>query len=276
MTPNEPLAMRPSRVLRKLRAGQVVWSYKLNFESARAAEIVAMAGFDCIWTDMEHTAADWSLIERQVWATKAPDADLMVRVARGSYSDYVRPLELDAAGIMVPHIMSAADARTVTRTTRFHPVGRRPVDGGNADGAYCGIDFKAYLQQANRERFVVIQIEDPEPLTELDEIASVEGIDMLFFGPGDFSHGIGAPGQWDDPRIGDARKRVVEACRRHGKFAGTVGSPDNAADLVKMGYQFINLGADVIALWTDCRRILGAVSAIQPPQRREARKKKSR
>ena len=248
--------MRPSRVLNKLRQGQVVTCYKLNLDSARVVEVGAIAGFDCLWTDMEHTANDLALVERQITVAKMHDVDVLVRVARGSYSDYVRPLELDAAGIMVPHIMSLADARNVVRMTRFHPVGRRPVDGGNADGAYCAIDFKEYLRQANRERFVIVQIEDPEPLAELEDIARVDGIDMLFFGPGDFSHGIGAPGEWDDPRITATRRRVAEVCRAHGKFAGTVGSPEQAADLIGMGYRFLNIGADVIGVRENCLNLL--------------------
>ncbi len=251
--------MRPSRVLAKLRAGDVATCFKLNLADARAMEIAAMAGFDCLWPDMEHVGNDLSVIEKGIWAAKSQDVDVMVRVARGGYSDYIRPLELDATGIMVPHLMSLADAQQVVRMTRFHPIGRRPVDGGNADGGYCNVDFKTYLKTANEQRFVVVQIEDPEPLAELDAIAALPGIDMLFFGPGDFSQGIGAPGDWDDPRLIDARRRVAEAAVRHGKFAGTVGSPANLADLVALGYRFVSLGADVVGLSTYCRGILAEV-----------------
>ncbi len=250
------MKMRHSRVLNRLRGGETVLSVKTNLADARASEIAARCGFDCVWTDVEHVPNDWTTIEQQVWATKAYDVDLLVRVARGSYSDYVRPLELDAAGIMVPHLMSAEDAHQVVRMTRFHPIGRRPVDGGNADGAYCGIDFNEYLRQANEQRFIILQIEDPEPLEELDEIAAVEGYDMLLFGPGDFSHGIGKPGRWDAPEIADARRRVAEAAIAHGKFAGTVGGPDNLAELVEMGYRFVNVGADVVALMAYCKDVL--------------------
>ena len=226
--------------------------FKVNLADARSTEIAARVGFDCIWTCMEHVPNDWSAIEQQIWAAKVYDVDVMVRVARGGYSDYIRPLELDAAGIMVPHIMSLADAQNVVRMTRFQPVGRRPVDGGNADGAYGMMDFVEYLQEANQQRFVVVQIEDPEPLDELEAIAAVEGIDMLFFGPADFSHGIGVPAQWDDPRIAEARKRVAEVARAHGTFAGTTGLPGDLDELVGMGYQLISVGADVIGVREYC------------------------
>jgi 4-hydroxy-2-oxoheptanedioate aldolase len=248
--------MRPSRVLAKLRSGQVATSFKLNLADARAAEIAAMAGFDCLWLDMEHVPNDLAVIEKGIWAAKAHACDVLVRVSRGSYSDYIRPLELDAAGIIVPHIMSLEDAENVVRMTRFHPLGRRPVDGGNADGGYCSIEFVEYLKQANEQRLVIVQIEDPEPLAELSAIAALPGIDMLFFGPGDFSHGIGAPGAWDDPRLLEARHQVAEAALAHGKFAGTVASPDNLDELIALGYRFLSMGADVIGLAEYCGSIM--------------------
>jgi 4-hydroxy-2-oxoheptanedioate aldolase len=255
---DEPIAMRPSRVLSKLRAGELALCFKANLADARVVEIAGIAGFDCLWTDMEHIANDWSVIKRQIWAGKIYNMDVMVRVARGSYSDHVKPLELDAAGIMVPHIMSLADARHVVRMTRFHPLGRRPVDGGNADGSYCNLDFMQYLRQANEQRFVCIQIEDPEPLAELDEIVALPGIDMVFFGPADFSQGIGAPGRFDHPEIAATRRRIAEACIRHGKYAGTVGSLGNLDDLMQMGYRFVSIGADVLGLNEYCKGIVAA------------------
>jgi len=221
---------------------------KMNLADPRIAEIIGMAGFDCLWLCMEHVPGDWLSLENLIRAAKVFDMDTVVRVSKGSYSDLIRPLEADAAGIMVPHMMSAGEAREVAWRTRFHPVGRRPLDGGNADGLYCNIDVKEYVETANRERFVIVQIEDPEPMSELDEIAAVEGIDMLFFGPGDFSQGIGATGQWDDPRIAQAQRLIPKVCARHNKFAGTVGSPESIGELIEMGYRFINLGSDVYSL----------------------------
>jgi len=258
------LHMRPSRVLAKLRAGEVACVTKLNLADARAYEIAAMSGFDCLWTCMEHVPNNWDAIEKQVMTGKAYGVDVLVRVARGGYSDYVRPLEMDATGIMVPHIMSLEDARRVVRMTKFHPVGRRPVDGGNADGAYCAIDFVQYLKEANEQRFLCVQIEDPEPLDELEAIVALEGIDIVFFGPGDFSQGIGAPGQFDHPLIDQTRRRIAELCRKHGKFAGTVGSPANLRQLIDMGYQLVSMGADVIALGQYYQTIVADVRTILP------------
>jgi 4-hydroxy-2-oxoheptanedioate aldolase len=257
--------MRPSRVLRKLRAGQVAGCTKLNLCDPRVADIAAACGVDCLWVDLEHVANDLSNLENQIRAAKVHDADTVVRVPRGSYSDLVHPLEMDATGIMIPHLMSAEEARQIVWQTRFHPVGRRPLDGGNADGLYCMIPTAEYVAQANRERFVIVQIEDPEPMSELDAIASVEGIDMLFFGPGDFSQGIGRPGELGAPEVLDARRRVAEAALRHGKFAGTVAGFGNVDELLALGYRFLNIGADVLALTDLFGRVAQAFGNLKPP-----------
>ena len=259
--------MKPSRVLQKLRAGQSANCFKMNLESSRAVEIGALCGFDCLWLDTEHVATNWESLEKQILAAKARDADCLVRVARGSYSDLIRPLELDATGIMVPHVMNLADAKNIVQQTRFHPIGRRPLDGGNADGLFTRTPLDEYLRAANEQRFLILQIEDPEPLDDLEAIAALEGVDMLFFGPSDFSQAIGAPGQWDHPLISETRRRVAAVCQANGKFAGTVGSPANLDELLELGYRFINLGADVIGLTKECSTLIGEWEKRDPSAR---------
>lgn len=245
--------MRKSRVLRQMRSGNVATCTKLNLSDPRAAEIAAMCGFDCVWIDLEHVPNNMKDVEDTVRAAKIYDVDVLTRVSKGCYSDMVRPLEGDSTGIMVPHLMGLEEAKQIVYYTKFHPIGRRPIDGGNADGAYCMVSGADYIRQANEERFTVVQIEDPEPLAELEEICALPGIDMIFFGPADFSQGIGAPNS-NDPRIDETRRLVAETARKHGKFAGTVGSAGNFDALVEMGYTFISVGADVVALskyWRD-------------------------
>lgn len=240
--------IRKSRVLRKIRDGQTAYSFKLNLSDVRAAEIAAMTGIDCLWTDMEHVPNDYATIENIVRAAKIYDVDVLTRVKRGSYNDMICPLEADSTGIMVPHLMSLEEAKQVVYYTKFHPIGRRPIDGGNADGNYCLTDGNEYIKQANEERFNVVQIEDPEPLKDLDAICALEGIDMIFFGPADFSQGIGYPNDFANPEIARVKELVAKTARKYGKIAGTVGGVGNRKQLEDMGYNFINLGADVIAL----------------------------
>lgn len=240
--------MRKSRVLRQMRSGKVATSIKLNLSDPRAAEIAAMCGFDCIWIDLEHVPNNMLDVENAVRAAKIYDVDVLTRVSKGCYSDIIRPLDGDSTGVMIPHLMSLEEAIQIVYYTKFAPVGRRPIDGGNADGAYCLVSASDYMKQANEERFNVVQIEDPEPLAELEEICALPGIDMIFFGPADFSQGIGVS-DLNDPKVDEARRLVAKTARKYGKFAGTVGGPANFDKLVEMGYTFINCGADVVALW---------------------------
>lgn len=241
--------MRKSRVLKKIREGKTAWSLKLNINDPRVAEIAAMSGIDCIWIDMEHVPSDYAEVENMARAAKVYDCDTLCRIARtGKYGDIIRPLEADCTGIMVPHLMSLEEAKEIVYYSKFHPIGRRPLDGGNADGKYCMVDGLDYMKQANEERFVIVQIEDPEPMAELEEICKLPGIDMIFFGPADFSQGIGKPCQFDNEELINAKKLVAETARKYGKMAGTTGSVANAKELEAMGYNFINLGADVVGL----------------------------
>ncbi len=255
--------MRQSKVLRKLRNGQIAFCTKMNLSDSRAYEIAAASGFDCLWTCQEHTGGDYRELETQILATKNTDCDLLCRVPKGCYSNLIRPLEMDATGIMVPHVMSLEETKTIVRDTRFYPIGRRPLDGGNADGNYGRTILIDYLKQANRERFIILQIEDPEPLKELDDIAAVPGYDMLFFGPGDFSHAIGHPGDFNHPELVAARQQVADTAKRHGKFAGTVAGLDNYMSLIQEGYQFLNIGADVAILGASYSNIIHTIYGSQ-------------
>lgn len=239
---------RKNRIIEKLKADQLVTSLKVNCTDSIPVEIACMCGVDCIWLDMEHCAADYNEIGKQILAAKAHGAEVIVRTPRGAYSNVTRPLELDASGVMVPHVMGLEDAKQVVYYTKFHPIGRRPIDGGNADGKYGLLSVEDYIRYSNEEKLTIIQIEDIEALEQVEEIAKLEGIDMLFFGPADFSQSIGEPTNIGNERTLAAKRKVAEVARANGKFAGTVGDPSNVKQLYDMGYRFINLGADVDGL----------------------------
>ena len=237
-----------SKVLNRIRAGEVACSIKINVSGLEAAEIAAISGFDCVWTCMEHCPHSIETIKVQAAVCRIHDTDLLVRVPRGSYSDYILPLEANAAGIMIPHIMSYEDAKRAVWQTRFHPVGRRPLDGGNSDGKYGLLPLDEYFRQSNERKMVVLQIEDPEPLErDLEAICELSGYDILYFGPGDFAHALGISSDFSHKDIITARRRIAKTARRFGKAAGTVGVWD-IRELIDEGYQFINLGSDVEAL----------------------------
>jgi 4-hydroxy-2-oxoheptanedioate aldolase len=242
------MTLRPSRLLRLVHDGRFPTVLKINLADPRAIEIAGLCGVDAVWLCMEHVPNDWIGLENQVRAARVAGIDALVRVARGSYSDYIRPLEMDAAGIIVPHVASAAEARQIVDWVRFHPLGRRAVDGGNIDGQFCLVPVAEYMAHANRERLVILQIESPEALEEVENICAVPGFEAILFGPGDFSHRIGKPGQIDDPQVVAARRRVGAACRASGKIAVTAGLFAPLPELVAEGFRVFNVGADVIGL----------------------------
>jgi len=242
------MKLRRSRLLSELRLGGHATSLKLNLGDPRIIELCGLAGVSAVWICNEHVGNDWFNLENQIRAAKLYDMDTIVRVEKGSYSDYLKPFEADATGIMVPHVSTAADAKNIVQMTRFHPLGKRAMDGGNVDGQYCQIPLAEYLAHSNRERMLIFQIESPEALENVEEIAAVPGFDMLLFGPGDFSHLIGKPGEINHPTVVAARKKVAATARKHGKFAMIPGLLAPKSVLEEEGYQCFNLGADVLGL----------------------------
>ncbi|TBL79050.1 HpcH/HpaI aldolase family protein [Paenibacillus thalictri] len=240
--------LKKSVILQKLRRNELVNCLKLNVSNQAAFEIAAMSGIDSTWVCREHVANDWEMIERCSVVAKLYGCDLIVRVEKGSYSDYVKPLELDVTGIMVPHVKSGEEAAEIVNNTRFWPLGRRAWDGGNADGKYCAIGTEEYMNYSNSEKLIIVQIENPEGVEAIEDICSVDGIDMIFFGPGDLSQAYGVPGQLTHPKLLAARKKVADCALRHGKFLGTVTTPEIIQGVIADGYRFLNIGADVHAL----------------------------
>ncbi|MDB6024214.1 MAG: aldolase [Verrucomicrobiales bacterium] len=258
------MKLRSSRLLRELRAGNCATSFKINLADPRIIELCGLAGFSTVWICNEHVGNDWFNLENQIRAAKLYDMDTIVRVEKGSYSDYVKPFEADATGIMVPHVTTADEAKQIVQMTRFHPLGRRAIDGGNVDGVYCQIPLADYLTHSNTERVLIFQIESPEALENVEAIAAVPGFDILLFGPGDFSHLIGKAGQIHDPVVVAARKRVAAAAKKHGKFLMTPGMIAPRAELETEGFQAFNLGADVIGIAQYCKDRLAAFEKDAP------------
>ncbi|MDB6095467.1 MAG: 4-hydroxy-2-oxoheptanedioate aldolase [Verrucomicrobia bacterium] len=235
-------------MLAQLRQGQIPTILKLNLSDPRVSELAGLSGTDAVWLCTEHVPNDWIGIENQIRAARLHDIDCLVRVARGSYSSYILPLEAGATGIIVPHVASAEEARQIVEWTRFHPLGKRALDGGNVDGLFCQLPMDEYIRHSNEEVIVILQIESPEALENVEEIAAVPGFDMLLFGAGDFSHRIGKVGKMDSPEILNARKRIGAAARKHGKFAMLPGMMAPLPELLAEGYRVFGCGSDVYGL----------------------------
>lgn len=253
--------MKPSRLLREAREGKLATVFKMIIPHPVIIDLCGMAGFSSVWLCNEHGPNDWTDLAHCVRAARNHEMDVILRVSKGSYSDYIKPFEIDAAGIMVPHVTSAEEARRIVDTCRTFPLGNRPIDGGNTDGDYCQLPVVEYARRLNEEKLIILQIESPEGVAHVNEIAEVSGYDFLMFGPGDFAHRIGKIGQINLPEVEEARRKVEAAATRHGKMGFYTGPKTKTVDLLARGYRATTLGSDVRVLGTTMQSLLNTFHA---------------
>jgi 4-hydroxy-2-oxoheptanedioate aldolase len=241
--------MRKSRVKAKLQRNEAVLVTTLHLNEPSIYEMVSLMGFDAIWLDLEHHAfsmeSAWTLLR----AARVGTSDMIVRPAKGEYMRMGRILEGGAQGIMYPRCSNAAEAKEVVRWAKFAPLGTRGIDSANPDNPYLALPVADYLKAANQETFVVIQLEDQQAVDNADEIAAVEGVDVLMLGPGDFSILSGIPCQYDHELVKNAWKTIANAARRHGKhWGGPTFSTEHCQQLMDMGARFLCHSADIVLL----------------------------
>jgi len=208
-----------------------------------------LGGFDAVWLDQEHTGISLEQIENAVRAARLVGLDSFVRVAPTDYATIMRPLEAGAGGVMAAMVRSASQTAEVVRWAKFHPHGCRGVNGTGADGNYGTLPLKAYFEKANAESFIAIQIEHIDAVNEVEQIAAVPNVDVLFIGPADLSQSMGLPGQWEHPRLWEAIERVARAAKERGiHWAILPLSPDHARRSVEMGCRMLAIGMDTWAI----------------------------
>ena len=226
--------LRRNRVLARLRAGKYVLFFSPTpYASAKLVEMAGLIGFDGVWIDMEHQDYTYDQVFEMCLACRATGMEAMLRIRKSGDHAVYRAFEAGASGIMVPHVKTAEEARWVVRNAKFHPMGLRGVDGAEAAAGYAMAPMPQYMEHANQETFVAVQIEDAEALENLDAIAAVPGVDILFFGAQDLSQSLGIPWQLEHARILEARQRVAEAAKKHGKWWGCPADVELAEKLYR-------------------------------------------
>jgi len=229
---------------KRVQAGEILFGTFLNLGSSLSAEIVGMAGFDWALVDLEHGAGFEADVLHQFQALEHTKAAPLVRVESSQRQRLHRVLDLGASGIMVPRVNNREEAAAAVRGLRYPPEGVRGVASMNRACEF-GVSFKEYVAQANSSLLGVMQVETEESLHNLDEIAATEGVDVLFLGPLDLSHGLGILGQFDHPNFVKAAQATAEAAARHGKAAGIlVSRPQDVRRYIDQGYRFIGCGSD--------------------------------
>ena len=238
--------MRTSKVLKKFRAGHFARFCALGHFIPFFVRHAAHQKYDGIWLDLEHRAMNDREVQALLAMCHAHDIDCMVRPPTLERTRLYRYLEEGASGLMIPFTSDVEIARRVVDAVKFPPDGNRGMDGAGLDADY-GLGTWApgstYNADANRETFIVGQIETPEAVENADEIAAVAGIDVLFIGPGDMGLRLAASGS--SMTLDDVIERVSAAARKHGKAWGiTAGSTEQLAERRARGAQMVPWGGD--------------------------------
>lgn len=241
--------MRNSRIKAKLQRNEPALVTTLHLTDPSIFELTSLMGFDGIWMDMEHHAYSLETAAHLMRAARVGSSDIVVRPGKGEFMRMQRMLEAGAQGIMYPRCESEAEAATVVSWAKFAPLGKRGFDGANADMPYLSMPCERYLSAANQETFLIVQIEQPDALERVEQIAAVDGVDVLMLGPADLSIQLGIPGQVNHELLRRAKQRIAAAAAKAGKHWGCpAGSAQQAEELLAMGARIIFYRSDIRAI----------------------------
>ncbi len=224
--------------------GETVLCAKTCYQDPELVELVASLGFDGVWICMEHKRIDPATVYSLIQACRLGGADAIMRVKPSNYTDLLWLLESGARGLMIPRVTHIDEVRWIVDAIKFHPQGKRGYDGIHVESNFGAMKPLDYMAEANRENFLMIQIEETEVVPHIDAIAALPGVDVLFVGPGDLTLGMGKFGQVDDPEVLSILKKVTDACQKHGKIAAIPCAPDQVKKYQDLGFKFLNVISD--------------------------------
>ena len=236
-------------VKEKLARGELVVSMTVRLvRTIEIAEIARSAGFDTFYIDLEHSSFSLETTGQICMAGLALGITPLVRIADTSPQSIGRVLDGGALGVIAPHVQSASDAKAIVDAAKFPPLGNRGFTGSLPHLRFKAFPTKEVFAAMNDATMVVVMIESAEALAQVDEIAAVEGVDMLFIGSNDLASSMGIPGELDHKMIRDAYAQSIAACRKHGKhlgIGGLVAYPKLAAEMVELGCRYLSTGTDL-------------------------------
>ena len=248
--------MRYNPVKRKLAAGGTAFGAMVfEFLSPGLPQIARNAGAEFLLYDMEHTGLGFETLKTQVALCRGLDIVPLARVPRGDYSFIARALDIGAFGVMVPMVGTAEEARHIVACTRYPPAGRRGAAFGFAHDDFEGGDLAAKIGALHERTLVIVQIETDEGLANVESIAAVPGVDVLWIGQFDLTNFLGIPGQFAHPRFVEALNCIVDACASHGLTPAILGLDDpSVRDYGQRGFRMMAYGVDHLLLQEAMRR----------------------
>ena len=255
--------MKPlrSRVLN----GETLLGCFLNLGSSLTAEIVGQAGFDWVLIDLEHGSGFESHLLHQLQALEHTPAAAVVRVESHERQRFHRVLDLGAHGIMAPRVDNASQAAATADALCYPPTGVRGIARMNRANGFGGL-VDSYSLYAADNLLGIVQIESESSLRNIDAIAAVDGVDVLFIGPADLSQSLGISGNLDHPRFQEAVHTTVEAALNHGKAAGMLlKQPSDLPHYHRLGYRFLACGSDGSLIYQGAQSVARSLRACLPP-----------
>ncbi len=245
-----------NRVLKK----EKLFGTIVSLPSPQIAEMFSLAGLDWLFIDAEHGNFDLDDVQGvlQVVGDKTPS---LVRVPLNDEIWIKRVLDAGAKGVIVPQVLTAEEALQAVSFCKYPPEGKRSVGISRAHG--YGMKFSDYLENANDEILVVIQIEHIEAVRNAGTIVEVPGVDVVFVGPYDLSASMGVTGKVDSPRVKDAVGKVYDICHEVGKPAGIFGTVEDAVKpYVDMGFSLVCVSADNLLIAGALKELVSRVKNI--------------
>jgi len=248
-----------NRVKELLKAGKPAFGVLMQLPSPPAAEVLAQAGFDWLWIDMEHGPLNLETVHGMIQATKGTDTVPIVRVPWNLHWLAKPTLDMGAMGVIMPSVMTPEEAMEAVRALRYPPEGLRGFGPGFA-ALRWGLSVPEYVKMANQEIMAILLIEQIGAVDQIDEILRVPGVDVVTIGPYDLSGSMGLLGQVTHPKVEEAIDRVLAAAQKAKIPAGILAlTPGEISRRLQQGFQFLIVGTDTGFLAGGAKNILGQI-----------------
>ena len=257
--------MPVNRFKQRLNSGEAQIGLWLGLADAYCAELAANAGFDWLLIDGEHAPNDLRGMLGQLQAVAPYASEAVIRPVIGDTALIKQVLDIGVQTLLVPMVESAAQAGELVRAMRYPPLGVRGVGSALARASRWN-SIPGYLDQADAQMCLLVQIESAEGLAQLDRIAAVEGVDGVFIGPADLSASMGHRGNPGHPDVQAAIEDAIVRIQRAGKAAGILSADEALARrYIELGAAFVAVGVDTTVLMRGLQGLVGKFKGEAAP-----------
>ena len=231
--------MRKNRVKQVMATGNLALGTYVSLGDPQVVEIIGVAGFDAAFIDMEHSEFNLSLVSDMIRAADLAGVTSLIRVPGNDASLILRLLDAGAEGIIIPHVEGLEGAKRAVEAVRYPPMGHRGAAGGSRAARYGAVSWDDHVKQSNEEILLSVMCEDEKGISEMEQIAGLDGIDLVAIGPTDFSEYMGIRNP-SDPRLKIRLKELADQVRAIGKARLAVtmdhaAMPLTAQELLDLG-----------------------------------------